>query len=359
MVGLYIHIPFCKSKCGYCDFVSLDKRNELIPAYLEALSREMKHYAGANLGTIYIGGGTPSVLSEEQFKSLFEEIRRAFNSRKISEVTMEANPESVTDEKLRALKSIGVNRLSFGAQSLFDDDLILLGRVHTSEDLIRAFDSARRIGFANLNLDLIYGIPQQTLPRWKQNLSRAVALQPEHISLYPLTIEEGTRFYKEGISADTDLQADMYEYSMDFLEKCGYVQYEISNWSLPGFKCRHNLIYWQNQEYIGLGAAAASYLKSERFKNSEDVEEYIKALLAGRKAVAEQEYIDKAKKLSEEIILNMRLINGLEMTPAIKKNYSSKINGLISQELIKKSGNNICLSKKGLLLANQVFREFV
>jgi oxygen-independent coproporphyrinogen III oxidase len=359
MYGLYIHIPFCKSKCGYCDFVSLEKRSELIPSYLKALMREMGSYRGIDLGTIYLGGGTPSFLSEEQFKDIFSRIRDTYNCCRVSEITIEANPESITDEKLRTLRSLGVNRLSIGAQSFFDDDLKFLDRAHTAKGFACAFAKARRMGFANINIDLMYGIPNQSFPRWKQNLKKAADMRPEHISIYPLTVEHGTRFCNEGIIADHDLQADMYEFSMDFLKEEGYEHYEISNWSRPGFKCRHNLTYWQNQEYIGVGASAASYTKSNRFKNTESVEEYISLVQSGKSPVKEKEHIDKKKKLTEEIILNMRLINGVTLTTDINENFEPEINGLLQQELIKKIGNNISLSKKGLLLANQVFREFV
>jgi oxygen-independent coproporphyrinogen III oxidase len=359
MLGLYLHIPFCKSKCGYCDFISLAKRPELIPPYLEALSREISSYEGSTLATVYFGGGTPSLLNGEQFSAIFKKIRETFNCRRISEVTVEANPESITDNKLRALKSLGANRLSIGGQSMFDDELRTLNRVHSAEDLKTAFELSRRMGFANVNIDLIYGIPSQTLPKWKQNLDKLVDMGPEHISLYPLTIENGTMFFERRLAVDPDLQADMYEYSREFLKRAGYEHYEISNWSKPGFKCRHNLLYWQNQEYIGVGAAAASYLNSDRTKNSENVEEYIKLVLGGKTPVVEKDHIDRKKRLTEEIILNMRLLKGVALTPDMNVNFALQIGSLLEQNLIKKTGGNMCLSEKGLLLANQVFREFV
>ncbi|MCB4792463.1 MAG: radical SAM family heme chaperone HemW [Elusimicrobia bacterium] len=359
MYSLYIHIPFCRKKCNYCDFVSFHGQEETIPVYLESVEKEMKKYSTNHIFTIFIGGGTPTLLSCANFETLFKSIRTNFNCHRLSEVTVEANPESLTLDKLKTLKTIGVNRLSIGVQSFMDEELFYLGRVHSFQDFLNAYDLARRVDFANINIDLIYGMPNQTLLHWQRTLQTAVSLAPEHISIYPLTIEPGTPFASSNIAVDEDEQAGMYECSMDYLASKGYRQYEISNWSKEGFKCRHNLTYWHNYEYIGIGVSAASYIKGFRKKNTSNLEEYIRLIEVGASPIQEYENIDYNKKLSEEIILNLRCTSGFFLHKHIEQKYRNVIEVLIKKGLLQKDNQNIKLTRQGLLMANQVMKEFV
>lgn len=359
MYSLYIHIPFCRKKCNYCDFASVPGRDALIPSYLDAISKEMGKYSRFPISTIFIGGGTPTLLSSSQFEELFNDIRKHFNCHRLSEITVEANPESLDTEKLKALKTLGVNRLSIGLQSFMDEELEFLGRVHNSRDFMKVYEAARHMDFANINIDLIYGISNQTMLHWQRSLQSAVTIAPEHISIYPLTIEEGTVFGDTNITVDEDEQASMYEFSIDFLKSKGYSHYEISNWSKPGFKCRHNMTYWQNQEYIGIGVAAASYIKGFRKKNCSNIDEYLRLIEAGASPIEEYESIDSDRKISEEVILKLRCTNGLLLDKHMENRYGTIIERLAGKNLLEKDGQNIKLTRRGLLLANQVMKEFI
>ncbi|MHB9155926.1 MAG: radical SAM family heme chaperone HemW [Endomicrobiales bacterium] len=357
MYGLYLHVPFCRRKCLYCDFVSQPSL-ELLPAYVGAVLLHLRRHAGKPLSTVFAGGGTPTLLPPESIRETFSAIRGLFDCRSLGEVTVEANPESLAEGALAALRSSGVNRLSIGAQSLCDRELAALGRVHTAEEFLSAFRRARASGFGNINIDLIYGLPSQTLEQWKKNLERAVALGSEHLSLYPLSIEPDTPFHDRGVAVSGDDQAEMYEWSAAFLSSAGYEHYEISNWARPGFACRHNLTYWQNREYIGVGPAAASYLDGRRSKNVPDVAEYIRRVKAGEDPADEKEEIDEAKRLSEEIILKLRCSEGIGLE-RIRSRYPAAVKELLQKELLEPCGQNVRLTRKGMLLANQVFQEFV
>ena len=359
MLGLYIHIPFCRKKCNYCDFVSAPGNGELITRYVEALCLEMKRYEHAKISTIYVGGGTPSILSKENMAALFNGIYKTLDCSEAREITVEGNPESLEFEKLVILKSLGVNRLSIGVQSFDDEELIRLGRVHTAGDFVNAYGNARILGFKNLGLDLIYGISGQSFWQWKKNLIRAVSFDSEHISLYPLTVEEGTPFYRDGITTDEDVQATFYEWSIDFLRRRGYEQYEISNWSKKGFRCTHNLNYWHNGEYIGIGVSAASYFGSRRYKNTSDIMSYIEKACSNGDLCEESEQIGRDKQLSEEIILNLRCAQGVKWSVEKHNKYGSVVTDLMRQSLLEIDGQNIRLTRKGKLLANQVMMRFV
>jgi len=358
MYGLYIHVPFCRKKCGYCDFVSVPYKSDLADGYTSAIISEMKRYEGISLSTVYIGGGTPTVLSCDNLADIFGNIYKKFNCR-LSEITVEANPESLTEDKLLTLKTFGVNRLSIGVQSFCPEELLRLGRVHSAKDFWSCLETARGLGFDNINIDLIYGLPGQTLLEWQNNLKSALCSRSEHVSIYPLTVEPDTEFGRQRVTTDENIQAEMYEWSLDFLESAGYEHYEISNWALPGRRSSHNMIYWQNCEYIGIGAAAASYLNGKRWKNLSDVERYILKISSGENPVEEMETIDASKKLSEEIILKLRCLPGLCLTREVTDKYGRTIEDLVSKELLEICGRNIRLTRRGLLLANIVMKEFV
>ena len=358
MYGLYLHIPFCRKKCNYCDFISVPYKQELADAYTSALTTEMKRYEGISLSTLYVGGGTPSVLSVENISDIFQSIYRGFDC-KLSEITVEGNPESLTEEKLLILRSFGVNRLSIGVQSFCKEELDFLGRVHSSKDFWNCLDSARRIGFDNINIDLIYGLPNQTLEEWQNNLKSALCARCEHVSLYPLTIEPNTEFDRICVTTEEKTQADMYDWSLDFLENAGYEHYEISNWALPGRRSSHNMIYWQNGEYIGIGAAAASHLNGKRWKNISDIEKYMLKVNSGENPADEIEIINADKRLSEEIILKLRCMPGMCLTKEVTDKYGPAIERLINSELLEICGKNLRLTRRGYLLANIVMKEFV
>ena len=358
MYGLYIHVPFCRKKCNYCDFVSIPYNKELADGYTGALISEMKRYEGISLSTVYIGGGTPSVLSVENVTDIFENIRDRFDCR-LSEVTLEGNPESLTEEKLNAFRSLGVNRLSIGVQSFSAKELELLGRVHSAQDFWNCLETARGLAFDNVNIDLIYGLPGQTLFEWQNNLKSALCSMCEHVSIYPLTVEPGTKFHSKQVKTDDNDQADMYDWSIDILESAGYDHYEISNWAHPGRRSSHNTIYWQNGEYIGIGAAAASHLNGVRWKNMPGIESYIQKISSGQNPAEEIEVIDPSKKLSEEIILKLRCMTGMCITPELSEKYGQTIDRLIDKELLEKCGKNIRLTRRGYMLANIVMKEFV
>ncbi|MFC1501755.1 radical SAM family heme chaperone HemW [Elusimicrobiota bacterium] len=341
MYGLYVHIPFCRKKCNYCDFISQPEQEKIFSKYIKALNKESKKYADLKISTIYIGGGTPSILSEKHLDNLFVNIYKNFNIENLSEITFETNPESITESKLKTLKHLGVNRLSIGVQSLIDDELKFLGRIHTANDVIAAFKKARKAGFDNINIDLIYGLPYQTERLWQNNLREALLLQSEHISLYPLTIEPSTVFHINSVEIKEDSQGNMYEWSMEHLEKRGYEHYEISNWALTKHYCKHNLIYWRNMEYIGLGVSAASYLNGLRYKNTNDLNHYLRS----NKKIVEEENIDLNRKISDEIMLGLRCRSGVNIKPEIYDKYSKPIERFISELLLEKDGENIKLTK--------------
>ncbi|MBN1383892.1 MAG: radical SAM family heme chaperone HemW [Elusimicrobia bacterium] len=367
-VGVYIHIPFCRKKCNYCDFVSVatNKKHacpdftsgDYADKYLNVLSKEFASCSSllSSLSplTLYIGGGTPSILSEKQIEFLFKELFLYFRLDSIREATFEINPESITEGKLKLLKEYRVNRLSIGLQSFDNNILKLLGRVHEVGDFLRCYELARKTGFDNINVDLIFGIPGQPLKIWKDTLAETIRLHPEHISTYSLTIEEGTSFFNQDLRKDTDLDADMYEFAIEFLKEKGYCHYEISNFSRPGLECKHNINYWRNGGYFGFGLGAVSYIKGKRIKNTEKFDEY----LAG-KFHAETEENDNKIKQSEDLILGLRMIKGIEINDDIKKRFYSQICALKNQGLLNEQDNSLKLTDRGILFANQVFREFV
>jgi oxygen-independent coproporphyrinogen-3 oxidase len=359
MYGLYVHIPFCRRKCNYCDFASQAMPEDFHASYLAAMAREMQTYAGQPLATVFVGGGTPSLLAAPQIDELFRQIRHTFNCTRLGEVTFEANPESLDDEKLRVLKKVGVNRLSIGAQSFNDGDLVVLGRVHTADDFARAYAAARRFGFANINIDLIYGLPGQDTAAWRPTLEKAVAFGPQHLSLYPLAIEPGTAFERSRVRIDEDRQAELYEWSIDFLAGEGFEQYEISNWARSGYVCRHNCMYWQNGEYIGVGAAASSHMGCRRWKNIADPRGYVSAVNDGQPIVAEEETLDDGQCMAEDMILKLRCRSGIALSPVIDERYGQSIERLMQEKLLERVGENIRLTRRGMLLANQVLQEFV
>lgn len=358
--GLYIHIPFCRQKCNYCDFASFAGLEDLIPAYLAALRLDAANAPAKQVETLYVGGGTPSLLSAAQLAQLCTLLQKEFGPiSALPESTCEANPESLTPEKLTVLKNFGFTRLSLGLQSLDDKELKLLGRVHTRVDFLRAYQAARAAGFDNINIDLIAGLPGQTLEQFLANLQGVIALKPEHLSVYGLQIEEGTPFFERGIVCDQLLMRRMLEETHRQLIQAGFEHYEISNFALPGRQARHNTSYWRDGEYIGLGSEAASYWKGERRQNVSSVQEYIRRMQAGESPVCYAEHLTGKEKLGEQVMLGLRLLDGVELTDEIQQAFGKDIQTHIKNGLLTQENNKIKLTFEGLFLANEVFCSFV
>ncbi len=378
--SLYLHIPFCHTRCYYCDFNTYAGILPMRAAYVRALLTEIglagkmaQHDDGSRRRsrTIFFGGGTPSLLSVEQMQSLLDACFSAFVVDPDAEITMEANPGTLTREQLIGLKAAGVNRLSMGAQS-FDADLLkALGRIHTPEEIVQAVQYAREAGFTSINIDFMFGLPGQTMQHWHETLDQALELRPEHLSLYSLIVEEGTLFHswaQEGriIPGDEDLCADMYEYADQRLREAGYINYEISNWALPGHSSRHNLTYWQNLPYIGMGAGAYSSFAGRRFSDEREPAAYIKQLKAKRIPEAESEVVEREQAMSETAFLALRTAMGLHL-PTFEQRFGVPFTQFVGDRLrvVEDAGlleyeeNWLRLSTRGRLLGNEVFMRLL
>ncbi len=358
--GLYIHLPFCKQKCNYCDFASFAGRESFIPAYLQVLEKEAQTVPIKKFETLYVGGGTPSLLSVDQLENLCALISQHFG--KISlfqESTLEANPESLTPEKIHLLKSAGFNRLSLGLQSFNDQELKTLGRVHDVKTFLTVYENARAGGFQNINVDLIAGLPGQTLEQFLSGLKHLLEIRPEHLSVYGLQIEEGTPFFERGIVCDQLLMRRMLEETHDLLQAAGYHHYEISNYALPGKEAQHNTHYWQNGDYMGLGSAAASYFQGVRWQNTADVREYIQRIKEGQTPVVFSEKLEAKAHAGESLLLALRQLDGVELSAEQEKWFCRVVEKHLQNGLLEKAGKKVKLSLEGLFLANEVFCSFV
>ena len=374
-VSVYIHIPFCVSKCRYCTFNSHAGLGHLYETYVEALEKEIVLFGESEEAwqaeTIYLGGGTPTVLSIDLLNKILQACRERFILAEDIEISIEANPRSVEPGYLRALRDLGVNRLSLGVQSFCDEMLGLLGRVHTFTDAIEAYHAAREAGFENINLDLIYALPSQTLEQWRADLAEATALGPEHLSLYCLSLEEGTPL-AEMVAAgslpspDADLAAEMYTWAEECLQNAQYQHYEISNWARTGYQCRHNVTYWRNRPYLGFGAGAHSFRGMRRYYNVADPVEYVRLVLAGGDTRGGCEVIDEALEMSETMIMGLRLNEGVSFEEFEERFrlplavvYDEQIRVLVGQGLLHVNGSGLRLTPRGRLLGNEVFERFL
>lgn len=360
MSGLYIHIPFCRQKCRYCDFASFAGQEEWIDRYLQALEAEASLFSHQKFDTLYIGGGTPSILSEKQWAFLCDMIERRFapiNS--FAESTVEANPESLTPEKLTLLKKRGINRLSLGLQSMNDAVLKRIGRVHSVADFLAAYTWARQAGFENISVDLIAGLPGQTKQDFLDGIKKVLALNPQHLSVYGLQVEEGTDFYKEGVQVEEDFLREELEETDALLKEAGFTHYEISNFARSGFESRHNLTYWKNQEYLGLGVAAASFQNGERRSNTGSLTEYIRCIQFGVSAVEFSEKLSGKAKEGEQIMLGLRMLEGVAIDAKQQALFAAEIEDLCQRGLVRLEGDLLKLTFEGMFLANQAFMSFV
>ncbi len=355
-LGLYIHIPFCKSKCAYCDFYSLARSEPAMDAYAAALETSLRtaapKAAGYVVDTVYFGGGTPSFFGASRLAALLEMISDCFDVLPDAEITTEANPESARNvDALRVLRRAGFNRVSLGMQSADDEELRAVGRIHTAADTAAAVSAARKAGFDNLSLDLIYGLPGQTRERWRANLAAAVALAPEHLSCYGLKVEPGTPLYnrRDSISLpDDDAQADMYLDTVEFLAGQGFAQYEISNFALRGHESRHNLKYWTLGEYLGFGPGAHSDFGGRRFAVARDLDSFLR----GNVTYSEDAPIMQRERAAERIMLGLRLARGLPITELA--GAESVLRACAAHGLAEQSGGNWRLTPRGFLISNAV-----
>lgn len=369
--SVYIHIPFCTNICHYCDFNKFFIKNQPVDEYLNALDDEMKLYGKIQAKTLFIGGGTPSALSETQLKRLLNIIHENIEIDATAEFAVEANPGDLNEEKLQILKGGGVNRLSLGVQT-FDNYLLEnIGRSHRSEDVFVTIEAAKKAGFNSISIDLIYGLPDQTLDQVKKDIETAFELNLQHISAYSLIIEPKTVFYqlynKGKINLPSeDTEAEMYEWVMDVLPKFGFEQYEISNYAKPGFESRHNLTYWNNEEYVGFGAGAHGYLLGKRYSNFTVLKKYIESLKQGNRPIISETVLSMQEIMEEEMFLGLRKNQGVSMKLfeekfiiLLQNAFPNVLDELLRKELIKIENEFIRLTRKGRMLGNEVFQAFL
>ncbi|MBQ8836859.1 MAG: radical SAM family heme chaperone HemW [Clostridia bacterium] len=375
-LGIYIHIPFCKSKCGYCDFCSHTPKKGETERYLNALMLNMQDFSssakGYSVDTVYIGGGTPTLLSKKHLKDLVDCVFTTFNVEKGAEITIEANPGTVDKSTLRALVSAGVNRISFGFQSASDKELRALGRIHTVQEFADSFKAARSAGFKNINVDLMYGIPHQTEDSFAKTLEFVKSLSPEHISVYGLKIEEGTPFYEAQDSLplpDEESEYRMYRTAHRMLDAAGYEHYEISNYARRGFRSKHNMRYWKDEKYLGFGVAAHSYFGGQRYAYTDDIEAYIREMehpSSISDILSECTDIDVFTKETEYVMLRMRLFDGVDLMEYRRefgedfmRKYGAKLERYINGGFVTANSTKCAFSLKGMYVSNYILSEIL
>lgn len=375
MFGVYIHIPFCVKKCKYCDFNSFKMNLCDKKRYLDDLNKEIKMYSGECadriVDTIFFGGGTPSILSCDEIECLMKCVKDSFNISDDAEITMECNPGTIDRKKLEAIKRSGINRLSIGLQAVQNHHLSYIGRIHTYEEFEKNFKEARSVGFDNINIDLMFALPNQTEDDWKESLEKVVRLNPEHISAYSLIMEEGTELFdmyerEEFELMDEDRDIDMYEYTISYLKNNGYNQYEISNYSKEGKECRHNIIYWQCDNYLGLGAGAAGYLARDRYTNESNLNSYHKKIESGKKPIISVENLSDEEMMEEMVFMGLRMNSGINRIDFKNRfgvefcdKYKKQVEDLVERGLLSVVDENIKLTQKGREISNSVFLEIL
>lgn len=369
MTGLYLHIPFCIKKCHYCNFVISTSRSEdKETQFLSCLEKEMAHHGdrfqNISFETLYLGGGTPSSLSEKALQKLLSLIVSHFKFKKGAEMTCEVNPGDLDEKKIRVLKEFGVRRISLGAQTFNDETLKRLNRAHGAEDTLRSFDLLRKSGFQNINMDFILSLPGETIEDMKHSLGKAVKLGVEHVSLYELTIEEHTVFgdqHRKGKLGlpDEDTQMKLLSFARDFLEQNNFEHYELLNYAKPGFRSRHNMLYWANEDYLGLGPGAFSYFDGRRFRSSAGVDEYLEKMRHGDWTPHEEETLTPEKKEIESLLLALRLSEGATVKKfrTILQKLKNSVSQLERQGLLVQDPRSLRLSPRGQFLAETVFSE--
>lgn len=369
-MGLYIHIPFCRQKCLYCDFPSFSGKDELMKEYSLALSMEIEKNSSLLYKSIFIGGGTPTYLSLNSWEIIKSSVDKLKKTDDI-EFTVEANPGTLNKDILLLFKNMGVNRLSIGLQSC--DDIILrrIGRIHNFSDFVTAYEMARKMEFKNINVDLMFGLPDQTMEQWKNTLSNIVKIAPEHISCYSLIVEDGTPFYnmqrlgKLNLPSE-ELEREMYHYAVKFLRENGYNQYEISNFAKENMECRHNIIYWEAREYMGCGSGAHSFYNGERFSNKVKIEDYINSMRENNNAMEEIHKNSVKDNMEEFMFMGLRMTEGISIEEFQKRFnidifeiYGHIINKFINNSLLMMKNGRIYLSPQGIEVSNSVMCEFI
>ena len=373
-LGLYLHIPFCMKKCGYCDFLSWKGTREEQENYVQSLIREIESYEafakGYKVSTVFLGGGTPSILSGEQMERILRAVSKAFWLEKRPEITVEMNPGTVTEEKLKSYKRAGVNRLSIGLQSVKNENLRLLGRIHTYEEFLHSYELARQEGFDNISIDLISSIPDQTLESWEEELRQAIDLNPEHISVYQLILEEGTPFYEKYAEhpeclPGEETSRDIYILTGKLLKEAGYEQYEISNYAKPGYESRHNLKYWERKDYLGLGPGAASMVRNIRMSNTRDMKTYLERCGQPKTMREKVEFLEEPRQMEEFMFLGLRKMKGIsqrefarQFGETLEEVYGEEIKELTAEGLLEQEGEWLRLTEFGIDVSNYVFEKF-
>lgn len=377
-LGIYVHIPFCAGKCFYCDFISFANKKEMIKGYIDALKKEIQ-YVGAGLvsdqnykvTTVYIGGGTPSFIDSKYIVEIIDTIKSSFQVSEDAEITIEINPGTVTKEKLQDYMKCGINRVSIGLQSADNKLLKQIGRIHTYEQFLNTYQMVRGIGFKNVNVDLMLALPNQTLEILEDSLNKVISLAPEHISVYSLILEEGTKLHNLVESGeleliDEELERKMYWRVKNILEENGYNHYEISNFAKRGYESKHNLNCWDQKEYLGMGAAAHSYYNKKRYSNTDNIEEYVKNINEEKSTKTIHEIQKETDKQKEYMLLGLRKIEGVSISKFKEKFiqnpiyiFRKELNKLVEEELVEIDIDNIKLTNKGLDFANIVWEEFV
>lgn len=372
--GLYIHIPFCVQKCKYCDFTSYVADGNEKDKYLDSLEKELKMYKlnQEEISTIFIGGGTPTILNKTQLKRLFKMIEDNVDLKKVEEYSIEANPGTLSIEKLKIMKDAGVNRLSIGLQAVQDKHLLFMGRIHNLKQFEESFYNARKVGFDNINIDVIFAFDTQSLEDWKETIDYVAEIKPEHISAYSLIIEEGTDFfemYKKGELKDIDEEKylDMYRYTVEKLKKYGFYQYEISNFCNAGYECKHNIKYWNCDEYFGVGVGASGYINNERYTNVKTLNDYSKATDSNVFPIKSKEVLDFKEHFNEKIMLGLRMNSGINLSLIDKINNQELEKCIIkSIENYQKKGyiekckdNTIKLTQSGREISNSIIVDLM
>ena len=369
-LGLYLHIPFCIQKCGYCDFLSAPAGREEREAYVQALEKEIRSYGdfagGYRVSTVFVGGGTPSCLEASQTERIFEVVKDTFEIERMPEISMEMNPGTVTKEKLQAYKNCGINRLSIGLQSVRDSNLRLLGRIHTYEEFLESFRLAREAGFQNINVDLISSLPGQTEEFWREELKTIAELSPEHISVYQLILEEGTTFYEKyaahpELLPDEETSRAIYQATEEVLGQYGFHQYEISNYAKEGRECRHNLKYWERDDYL-----AASMVRNIRMNNTGDMKTYLEKCGEPKTMRTDVQFLEEPRQIEEFMFLGLRKTRGISKKEFrrvfgrdIELVYEKALKKLFSSGMLLEKKDRLYLSKEGVLLSNAVLSEFL
>jgi oxygen-independent coproporphyrinogen III oxidase len=372
-LGIYIHIPFCQSKCDYCHFISVPFRADWADRYKKAVLKEIESYPVTieEVNSIYFGGGTPSLVPADHIAEILGECRRRFHMTEDCEVSMEANPGTISADKTAVYRKSGINRISVGAQSFADQELLSIGRLHTSGMISEAFELLHKDGFRNINMDLLLGLPGQTAESWRRNLCETVHLSAPHVSVYMLDLDEPCPLQSQVADGSAalpgeDLVSDLYLETIQFLSSFGYRQYEISNFAKPGYDCRHNLKYWKREAFQGFGLGSHSFDRHSRYANLSQIEDYISAMETGASPVSWRELVTDKQALQETLFLGLRLNEGVSWNQLQNPNtgddltiYGDSLKDFCDRGLMERTDSIIRLTKSGMLLSNEIFQKFV